>query len=864
MNQSPTPDLPSWDELDLPVLDEVVDESAIPVLAEEVLDVPDFDFSSELDAAHSALPVPAEGVAELDIPELTLEDLEVSAPRAGDSPALDLTGLPSLDLSEAADELELGQVLHGSDPLSLAVAPTAQPAARPEVPLMAVDGFEFVLDEAMPAALAAMPDVLDENPPAPPAVAAAPSALRPPEAVAAQPVPAVEEALQIPALTDVLNENPPVPPAAAAAPSALRPPEAVAAQPVPAVEEALQIPALTDVLDENPPAPPAAAAAPSALRPPEAVDAQPVPAEEEALQIPDLSDELDIDWNSMAEQAEPALAVPPALADAPSHPAAPAELPLQAQAVDLPSPVQADHPPALPAGLSISLDSLPAGVLGGGIGRLEEETPSASELLARAQALVDATPASLDEVLRAAEQTLAAQDALIQPQRAAAPEAKSFTSLSEAELLEAMATLPTMQPASLIDQQWPGLGDETIADGVDAGLPDEADVLAASALLQDDNADDLAPATVAAQSPELTPQNLPVLDVEESWPGLGDVDRENETGFSLPDEADVLAASALLQDDNADDLAPATVAVQSPELTPQNLPVLDVEESWPGQDDVDRENETELALPEEAQIVPPVAASSVVPSLPEPPVLDQEAGLLSADAMEVTPPAASASAPVQGLFAESPFASEREAAPQPASPVALPVAAVAQGEPELPVLTDAEPDHQSVVEPLAHVAAAVPDNSSQPSSPASLETLTGASFAAAMPQTEAVAGAVAPEAGKSVEVLSVAAVTTAAAAAALMNPAARKEETVAVVDERALVDAMYEKLLPRMKVELSLWLQDALELQAKNMLSGVMQQLKEDYDMLFGETLKESLRQAILALGREQQGRHDAPRGEQD
>jgi cytochrome c-type biogenesis protein CcmH/NrfG len=113
-----------------------------------------------------------------------------------------------------------------------------------------------------------------------------------------------------------------------------------------------------------------------------------------------------------------------------------------------------------------------------------------------------------------------------------------------------------------------------------------------------------------------------------------------------------------------------------------------------------------------------------------------------------------------------------------------------------------------------------------------------------------------------VEVLSVAAVTTASAAAALMNPAARKEETVAVVDERALVEAMYEKLLPRMKVELSLWLQDALELQAKNMLSGVMQQLKEDYDMLFGETLKESLRQAILALGREQQGQHGPSGGE--
>jgi hypothetical protein len=61
MNQSPTPDLPSWDELDLPVLDEVVDESAIPVLAEEVLDVPDFDFSSEMEAVKGGLPMPAEG-----------------------------------------------------------------------------------------------------------------------------------------------------------------------------------------------------------------------------------------------------------------------------------------------------------------------------------------------------------------------------------------------------------------------------------------------------------------------------------------------------------------------------------------------------------------------------------------------------------------------------------------------------------------------------------------------------------------------------------------------------------------------------------------------------------------------------------
>ena len=518
----------------------------------------------------------------------------------------------------------------------------------------------------------------------------------------------------------------------------------------------------------------------------------------------------------------------------------------------------------MPAGLSISLDSLPAGVLGGGIGRLEEETPSASELLARAQALVDATPGSLDEVLRAAEQTLveqtlAEQDALVPPSQAeAAREPKSFTSLSEAELLEAMATLPNMQPASLMDQEWPGLGDETMADGVSTDLQSEAEVHAGSALLQDDCADDLA----AVKSPELIAPHLPVLDEEESWPGLGDVDRESETELLLPDEPD-----DVLQAVPGIDIEPSLSEV--PVLLPQDLPVLDEEESWPGLGDVDRENETELSMPDEADIVQPATASPTVPPASELPVLNEEADLpppaashlQSADAMEVSPLAASISTPVQGLFAESPFASERESTSQPVSPEALPVKAELAVEAELPVLTDVESADPSVAEPLADVTAALSDNSAEPMQPATLETLTGASFAAAMPQAESLAAAV--DTGKSVEVLSVAAVTTASAAAALMNPAARKEETVAVVDERALVDAMYEKLLPRMKVELSLWLQDALELQAKNMLSGVMQQLKEDYDMLFGETLKESLRQAILALGREQQG-HSGPSKEQD
>ncbi|WP_024302398.1 hypothetical protein [Pseudogulbenkiania sp. MAI-1] len=84
------------------------------------------------------------------------------------------------------------------------------------------------------------------------------------------------------------------------------------------------------------------------------------------------------------------------------------------------------------------------------------------------------------------------------------------------------------------------------------------------------------------------------------------------------------------------------------------------------------------------------------------------------------------------------------------------------------------------------------------------------------------------------------------------GPEGGKAQSCAVVDEQALIDSLTQKILPRMKVELSLWLQDALEMQARQMLSGVMHQLKEDYEMLFNETLRESLRQAISEIGRDE------------
>lgn len=660
------PDLPSWDELDLPVLDEVVDESAVPVLAEEVLDVPDFDFSSELDVMQQTLAPPDHAMAELEIPELTLEDLDVVSPaEVPAATALDLTALPSLDLDEPlADELSLEQVLPEARPEPVPAAPVP-PVLRPEAPVMAVDGFEFMLDGHVPPASAA----------------------------GSQPEPSSP---------------------------------ATAPQPV--------------------------AERPAAI------------------------------WQA---PVAPSAAVAEAMSSAPAEP----------------------PPPALPGGLSISLDSLPDGVLGGGVGKVEEARPSAAELLARAQALVAATPSSLDDVLHAAELTLAQEESLQRFHAApAAPAAaqQTFASLGEAELRAAMADLPGAVAAESQEEDWPSLGDVDRLNETERELPDDAAVQAAAPLLQAEWQDE--PPEHAVPDSALA---VPVLEQEEDWPSLGDVDRLNETEVEIPDEAAVIAAAPLLQAEWQDELAAPAVADSA-----AALPVLEQEEGWPTVGEVDKESETEVDGEPEVPVVKAAAST------------------------------------VQGLFAESPFASERQAAVAPDAPAIPALPDEVQAEPQA-VATQPAP----VVQPVLQTAA------EQVIEPPLLEELAGASFAAAMPQAHVQPAA---EAGKAVEVLNVAAVTTATAASALMNPVGKPDATVAVVDERALVEAMYEKLLPRMKVELSLWLQDALELQAKNMLSGVMQQLKEDYDMLFGETLKESLRQAILALGREQQGRHDAPRGEQD
>lgn len=77
------------------------------------------------------------------------------------------------------------------------------------------------------------------------------------------------------------------------------------------------------------------------------------------------------------------------------------------------------------------------------------------------------------------------------------------------------------------------------------------------------------------------------------------------------------------------------------------------------------------------------------------------------------------------------------------------------------------------------------------------------------------------------------------------SPAAAVPPVAAGLDENALIEALYARVLPRMKVELALWMQDALEQQAKQLMAGVMKQLKEDFDMMLAESLRASLREAL-------------------
>ncbi|MBP7580931.1 MAG: hypothetical protein KA757_07965, partial [Vogesella sp.] len=141
---NPTPDQ-GWNPQDLPVLTDVVEVEAIPVL-----DIPAYDFSAELDALAQVLP--EEAPPELTLPdELSLDD--VLGDDLGDAEQASLNAsqlierLPSLDLEvDLPTELSLDDVLPGLDHRHGDPSPaSAMDAAQPS------DDFVFELDDVPPA-----------------------------------------------------------------------------------------------------------------------------------------------------------------------------------------------------------------------------------------------------------------------------------------------------------------------------------------------------------------------------------------------------------------------------------------------------------------------------------------------------------------------------------------------------------------------------------------------------------------------------------------------------------------------------------------------------------------------------------------
>ncbi|MFN4236082.1 MAG: hypothetical protein ACK4FZ_02395 [Vogesella sp.] len=127
----------------------------------------------------------------------------------------------------------------------------------------------------------------------------------------------------------------------------------------------------------------------------------------------------------------------------------------------------------------------------------------------------------------------------------------------------------------------------------------------------------------------------------------------------------------------------------------------------------------------------------------------------------------------------------------------------------------------------------------QPPMPAPADVVTAATAAAE------------PASGLADDTIRIEAVSEALPLLAATPPAAQ------ALDEDALIEALYARVLPRMKVELTLWMQDALEQQAKQLMAGVMKQLKEDFDMMLAESLRSALREALDEAAGKHGEQHD-------
>lgn len=83
------------------------------------------------------------------------------------------------------------------------------------------------------------------------------------------------------------------------------------------------------------------------------------------------------------------------------------------------------------------------------------------------------------------------------------------------------------------------------------------------------------------------------------------------------------------------------------------------------------------------------------------------------------------------------------------------------------------------------------------------------------------------------------------------QPTERPTKQLAVLGETALTEALYQAVLPRIKAEVMGWLQELLTLQTKQLCEGVIRQFKTDYEVMFGDALRDSLRKAVSDVRRQ-------------
>ncbi|TIC87059.1 hypothetical protein [Crenobacter intestini] len=538
-----------------------------------------------------------------------------------------------------------------------------------------------------------------------------------------------------------------------------------------------------------------------------------------------------------AAEAEPRAdllvqALPEVAASAPAVPLVPpAAQPLEAVSDgQMPGSEQFEAPSAWPVEPELAVPDLQA---------VNEDT----EALAPAAGLAAAGAwmAPTDIAVPAAPESVPSLPDVVLP---AAAEAglESFAPAAQEAVAEDVMPVPAEAalPEPLAPAVGLGFAHESAPAEAEAGLPAMSAAPAGCADVAPQPADNLpagdwpqeveAPAFAASMQPEVAP-----LDLEPALGAVGQLAMQPD----LPEVADVaLPAGA--------EAMPATLAaVQLEAASGEVLP-----ETFAG-----------LGAGSLSGVVAPVAGfepAAGVPAMNAAPALsitppelaepEQPFGLAEAffdapavqslsTALEVSLPEAvdaPAALPVAGCVVE--------AQPDAAASAAMPEAVYAeqlealQAEPQAPV---PEPELPDAAQPVAGMAEVAADESA-PAVESAAVIAEGLAEPELAQDVQAVAGAAAV-AGLAVH----SGAQVAADEDVAVQPKESTAERVAVVDEAALLEAIYQRILPRMRVELSLWLQDAIENQTRHLLVGVMQQMREDYDMLFGETLRESIRQAI-------------------